>query len=272
MCCIKFIATQHAKLLRSVKPLPIRRFNGFQNGGRPPSWISFTCLDDSRRVFCGLCHCAKFCWNWCSMFDRPTMQVSIFSELCLKLPTGIHAPEMGFLGHLTHKWEAGSSQPQEAPSCAERRHMTYWSSNFRPATWYRLLQKPWTTRKNYSIWRPLFAHEISWKPICRFETIANLIFAGLSWKCLGSSEADRYTLVENLRYWCSSDNALRLSNSTKHAQETAQSRHLSNAMAYFQSPFYSVPQFSHCKRCTSYGNSVCLSVRHTPVLCQNDGT
>ena len=45
--------------------------------------------------------------------------------------------------------------------------------------------------------------------------------------------------------------------------------------------FYSVPL---CKRCTSYGNSVCLSVRlsvclsvcpsvrHTLVLCQNDGT
>jgi len=37
--------------------------------------------------------------------------------------------------------------------------------------------------------------------------------------------------------------------------------------------FYSAP---HCKRCTSYGNSVrlfvCPSVRHTPVLCQNDGT
>jgi len=35
-------------------------------------------------------------------------------------------------------------------------------------------------------------------------------------------------------------------------------------------------QCSHCKRCISYGNSVCpsirLSVRHTPVLCQNDGT
>jgi len=32
----------------------------------------------------------------------------------------------------------------------------------------------------------------------------------------------------------------------------------------------------HCKRCISYGNSVRLSVRlsvcHTPVLCQNDGT
>jgi len=40
--------------------------------------------------------------------------------------------------------------------------------------------------------------------------------------------------------------------------------------------FYSAPQCSHCKRCISYGNSVrpsvCLSVRHTPVLCQNDGT
>jgi len=44
--------------------------------------------------------------------------------------------------------------------------------------------------------------------------------------------------------------------------------------------FYSAPQCSHFKRCTSYGNSVCLSVcpsvcpsvRHTPVLCQNDGT
>jgi len=44
--------------------------------------------------------------------------------------------------------------------------------------------------------------------------------------------------------------------------------------------FYSAPQCSHCKRCTSYNNSVCLSVRlavrlsvcHMPVLCQNDGT
>ena len=32
--------------------------------------------------------------------------------------------------------------------------------------------------------------------------------------------------------------------------------------------FYSVPQCSHCKHCTSYSNSVCLSVCHTPVLCQ----
>jgi len=27
-----------------------------------------------------------------------------------------------------------------------------------------------------------------------------------------------------------------------------------------------------CKRCIRYSNSVRLSVRHTPVLCQNDGT
>jgi len=46
-------------------------------------------------------------------------------------------------------------------------------------------------------------------------------------------------------------------------------------MAIFD--FYSAP---HCKRCTSYGNSVRPSVRpavrpsvrHTPVLCQNEGT
>jgi len=30
-------------------------------------------------------------------------------------------------------------------------------------------------------------------------------------------------------------------------------------------------QCSHCKRCISYGNSVRLSVRHMPVLCQNEG-
>jgi len=36
--------------------------------------------------------------------------------------------------------------------------------------------------------------------------------------------------------------------------------------------FYSTPQCSHCKCCISYGNSVRPSVRHTPVLCQNNGT
>ena len=36
--------------------------------------------------------------------------------------------------------------------------------------------------------------------------------------------------------------------------------------------FYSAPQCSHCKRCTSYGISVRLSVRPSHAACQNDGT
>jgi len=36
-------------------------------------------------------------------------------------------------------------------------------------------------------------------------------------------------------------------------------------------PHYSVFTARH-KRCTSYSKSVCLSVCHTPILCQNDGT
>jgi len=51
---------------------------------------------------------------------------------------------------------------------------------------------------------------------------------------------------------------------------------------YIVTGFYSAPQCSHCKRCTSYSNSVrlsvCPSIRpsvspsvcYTPVLCQND--
>jgi len=43
-----------------------------------------------------------------------------------------------------------------------------------------------------------------------------------------------------------------------------------NQKLYLRSTsFYSAP---HCKRCITCGNSVCPSVRHTPVLCQNDGT
>jgi len=48
----------------------------------------------------------------------------------------------------------------------------------------------------------------------------------------------------------------------------------------YRHPFLQRAQCSYCKRCISYGNSVrlsdclsvCPSVRHTPVLCQNDGT
>ena len=46
-------------------------------------------------------------------------------------------------------------------------------------------------------------------------------------------------------------------------------------MLGIDSRFLQRAQCSHCKRCISYSNSVCPSVRpsvrHTPVLCQNDG-
>ena len=52
-----------------------------------------------------------------------------------------------------------------------------------------------------------------------------------------------------------------------------QSEHI---FAKKQPSFLQHAQCSHCKCCISYGNSVRLSVRlsvrHTPVLCQNDGT
>jgi len=47
-----------------------------------------------RRVFGGLCECAKFGCNRRSNFD--TMQILIFCTLSLKMP--IHAPKIGFFG------------------------------------------------------------------------------------------------------------------------------------------------------------------------------
>jgi len=49
-------------------------------------------------------------------------------------------------------------------------------------------------------------------------------------------------------------------------------QHQQFVICYSVTPFYSAPQCSHCKRCTNYGDSVRPSVRHTPVLCQNDCT
>jgi len=59
----------------------MRPFFDFNYGSRPPSWMVYECLDDLRRVFGGLCHCAKFGWNLCSSFDN--MQVLIFCLLSL---------------------------------------------------------------------------------------------------------------------------------------------------------------------------------------------
>jgi len=50
-----------------------------------------------QRVFGGLYHCTKFCWNRSSSFDN--MQILIFNEFGLKMP--IHAPKMEVLGDYT---------------------------------------------------------------------------------------------------------------------------------------------------------------------------
>ena len=61
--------------------------------------IICACLDRSRRVFCGIYHCAKFGWTWnrCSSFDNTLML--IFNEFRLKMP--IHARNGCFWGYLT---------------------------------------------------------------------------------------------------------------------------------------------------------------------------
>ena len=50
--------------------------------------LFYACWDHPRRVFGGLCDCAKFGCNRCSNFD--SMQILIFCMLSLKMPT--HAP------------------------------------------------------------------------------------------------------------------------------------------------------------------------------------
>ena len=70
-------------------------FSIFQDGGRPPSWICYTFVWTTHKVyFGGLCHCAKFGLNRFCSFDN--MQVLIFLALSLKMP--IHAHFGGVLG------------------------------------------------------------------------------------------------------------------------------------------------------------------------------
>ena len=52
-----------------------------------------TRLDHPRRVFGGICHCAKFGWNLCSSFEN--MQVFIFNEFGLKM--SIHVSDGVFV-------------------------------------------------------------------------------------------------------------------------------------------------------------------------------
>jgi len=68
--------------------------------------IICACLDRSRRVFCGIYHCAKFGWtsNRCSSFGNT--QMLIFNEFRLKMP--IHARNGCFWGYLTPKGRENS--------------------------------------------------------------------------------------------------------------------------------------------------------------------
>jgi len=79
----------------------IWRFNGFfQNGGRPPSWISLARIGTTHEDYLsngGLYRCAKFGWNRRSTFDN--MKVLIFCAFGLKTP--IHARKIGVLGDFT---------------------------------------------------------------------------------------------------------------------------------------------------------------------------
>jgi len=77
-------------------------FFDFLDSGRTPSWICFTRLDHTQRVFGGLCHCIKFSWNRCSSVDN--MQVLIFRALGLNFQ---FTPQKGVFGDLTPK--VGSS-------------------------------------------------------------------------------------------------------------------------------------------------------------------
>ena len=88
-------------------------------------YLFHTCWDHPRRVFGGLCDCAKFGCNRRSNFD--SMQIVIFCALSLKMP--VQAPKIGgFVGFYPPKWGAVWKRPQKAHPWAETRRMTYRSS------------------------------------------------------------------------------------------------------------------------------------------------
>ena len=85
----------------------------------------YACWDHPRRVFGGLCDCAKFGCNRCSNFD--SMQIVIFCTLSLKMR--IHAPKIGgFWGFYPQNGEQSEPDSQKAHPWVETRHMTYRSS------------------------------------------------------------------------------------------------------------------------------------------------
>jgi len=83
-----FIMPNFTKIGRTVPEIwPIFDFSIW----RPYAILDlfYACLDHPRRVFGGLCYCAKFGCNRCSNFD--SMQFLIFCTLSMKMP--IQAPK-----------------------------------------------------------------------------------------------------------------------------------------------------------------------------------
>jgi len=73
----------------------VENFN-FRSASEAQCEFVLRLLDHPRRVFDGLCDCAKFGCNRRSNCD--SMHILIFCTLSLKMP--IHAPKIGFLGIL----------------------------------------------------------------------------------------------------------------------------------------------------------------------------
>ena len=108
---------------KSVKLLP--RYDDFSifPRWRPSAILDLVCVcsDHPRRAFGGLYCCAEFGWNRCSSFDN--MHVFRFHEFGLK--TAIHAPKIGVLGILPHKWGAMSTKPKKAHPYASPRRLSH---------------------------------------------------------------------------------------------------------------------------------------------------
>ena len=87
--------------------------------------LFYACCDHPRRVFGGLCDCAKYGHNQSSNFE--CMQILIFYTLCLKMP--VHAPKIGVLGGFyPQNGEQYEQDPQKAHPWAGTRRMMYISS------------------------------------------------------------------------------------------------------------------------------------------------
>ena len=101
------------------------RFNGFQNGGHPPSWICCTRVWTSHEE----CLVAFIIVQNLIRIDTVVSIICKFlTHYDLDLKMSIHAPKMEFGGLDPPKWGAVSYRPLKVLPWAETRHMTYFAS------------------------------------------------------------------------------------------------------------------------------------------------